>query len=91
MTDAALTAMSAYSGLLAEWAPVEISAPILLVRATQPMPGGLSDSQSAPVLDVDHTAVEAAGNHFTMMEDGADSTALAVQGWLASHLNGASR
>ncbi len=86
INDAALTAMSAYSGLLAQWTVPDIAAPILLVRASEPLPGIAVSAGSGPTLDLSHTAVDVGGNHFTMMDEHAERTAQAVQRWLESTL-----
>ncbi len=39
LTDARLTAMGGYLAMLAGWRPEPVSAPTLLARATQPLPG----------------------------------------------------
>jgi len=80
--DAGLMAMSIYSGLVSEWAPMQILTPVLLVRATQPMAGTPADGQWRTSLDFTHTAVDVPGDHFTVLEAHADSTAQAVQEWV---------
>jgi acyl transferase domain-containing protein/acyl carrier protein len=87
ISDAALTAMSAYGELLAGWAAVEIAVPILLVRAAEPIGGVDADGGSGPTLEVAHEVLEVPGNHFTMTEQWADSTAQAVEGWLVKQLD----
>ncbi|MEV2243858.1 type I polyketide synthase [Streptomyces sp. NPDC049970] len=84
MDAARLSAMSWYFNLLGGWRPGKLDAPVLLVRAGEPMPGG---EELAPELwqtgwsEADHV-VDVPGNHFTMMEDLAGSTAATVDAWL---------
>ncbi|WP_449335117.1 type I polyketide synthase [Streptomyces klenkii] len=79
-----LTAMGRYMHLFDNWAAPEIAAPTLLVRASEPMLAGAADGdgRAAPPEHVD-TTVEVAGNHYSMMEDHAGTTAAAVETWLA--------
>ncbi len=86
VSDAALTAMTVYGRFLAEWEPAQIGAPTLLMRASEPMFGGVAGEEWRTSLSVPHTAVEAPGNHFTMMEEHADTTARAVREWLEGTL-----
>jgi len=82
LSDARLTAMGAYLRLFGEWAPEEIAAPILLVRATEPLPGFSSDREWRSSWSSAHTVADAPGDHFTIMEEHADTTAEAVESWL---------
>ncbi len=85
IADAALTAMAAYSGFVIEREPSELRAPVLLVRASEPLPGAAAEREGwRASLDVPHTAVDVAGDHFTMMEAHAEATARAVQEWLSA-------
>ncbi|GLJ92931.1 hypothetical protein GCM10017589_55420 [Streptomyces poonensis] len=85
-----LTAMGRYLRLFDDWAAPETAAPTLLVRAGEPVPaaaGGDGDGRAAPPEHVD-TVVEVAGNHYSMLEDHAGTTAAAVDTWLARTLTG---
>ena len=88
MSDTRLTAMAAYSLLLEEWEPVELEAPTLLVQASEPMSpdSGNSDWKSSWSFAEETSAVP--GNHFTMMEDHADTTADALRNWLRTLSDG---
>ncbi|MGW2420706.1 type I polyketide synthase [Streptomyces sp. NPDC001709] len=79
-----LTAMGRYMRLFDDWAAPEIAAPTLLVRASEPMAAGAADGdgRAAPPEHVD-TTVEVTGNHYSMLEDHAGTTAAAVDSWLA--------
>ncbi len=82
MDDVGLTAMGGYGRLLAEWTPTEIACPTLLVQATQPMPGASEGADWRSSWSFPHGSVAVPGDHFTMMEEHADSTAQAVHEWL---------
>jgi thioesterase domain-containing protein/NAD(P)-dependent dehydrogenase (short-subunit alcohol dehydrogenase family)/acyl carrier protein len=82
ISDASLTAMSAYLRLLQEWRPGEMTTPTLLVRASEPMGGTPAERGWRASWDLPHTAVEVPGTHLTIMQEHASSTAQAVQGWL---------
>ncbi|MEU6594892.1 type I polyketide synthase, partial [Streptomyces sp. NPDC046881] len=86
-----LTAMGRYMRLFDDWAAPEIAAPTLLVRASEPMPSGAADGdgRAAPPEHVD-TIVEVPGNHYSMVEDHAATTAAAVDSWLADVVTDAS-
>jgi len=84
-----LSASSWYGDLLLDLEQREVTAPTLLVRACDPMPG------IDPDRGVDfwrtswqwaRTVVDVPGDHFTMMEGHADSTARAVADWLDARL-----
>ncbi|WP_374250709.1 alpha/beta fold hydrolase [Micromonospora sp. R77] len=84
MDSARLSAMSWYFNLLGDWTPPKLTAPVLLVRASRPMPGGegLSPQQWQTGWTEADEVVDVPGNHFTMMEDLAASTAGVVDDWL---------
>jgi thioesterase domain-containing protein len=90
MDAARLTAMSWYFDLLAEWrpAPLPPDVPVLLVRSSEPP---VPDAESRvgewrTSWESAHTVVDVPGDHFTMMEAHASSTAAAVQDWITRHL-----
>ncbi|MCX4547571.1 type I polyketide synthase [Streptomyces sp. NBC_01500] len=84
MDAARLSAMSWYFNLLGDWAPKQLAAPVLLVRAGEPMAGGesLAPEQWQTQWTAADTVVDVPGNHFTMMEDLAGTTARVVDDWL---------
>ncbi|MER5599757.1 SDR family NAD(P)-dependent oxidoreductase, partial [Streptomyces sp. NPDC002265] len=86
-----LTAMGRYMSLFDDWAAPWIAAPTLLVRASEPVPAGDGDGagRAAPPEHVD-TTVEVTGNHYSMLEDHAGTTAAAVDSWLADVVTDAS-
>ena len=79
VTDARLTAMGGYLRLLTDWEPVDSATPILVARTTEPLAG--FDRPPATWV-YPHDSVEVTGDHFTVLEEHADRTALAVHEWL---------
>ncbi|AXI80292.1 SDR family NAD(P)-dependent oxidoreductase [Peterkaempfera bronchialis] len=82
-----LTAMSWYIRMIGEWEPGALSSPVLLVRSSEPpLPadttGPLEPHQWQTSWDRAHTVLDVPGNHFTMMESHARSTAAATADWL---------
>jgi thioesterase domain-containing protein len=84
--DNRLLAMGAYFRLFGGWKPTAVKAPTLLVRAgerffdwSRPTNG---DWRS--YWDLEHTAIDVSGNHFSMMEEHASTTAQAVEDWLTA-------
>jgi len=77
-----LTAMSWYGELFAGWSPAPLRAPVLLVRASEPLAPELAGKDWQTVWKTAHTTLDVTGNHFTMMETHAQSTAQAVREWL---------
>ncbi|MFJ7996409.1 type I polyketide synthase [Streptomyces sp. NPDC096310] len=73
--DERLTAMGGYVRAFSTWEPAEISVPTLLVRA--------EENQWSSAWPHPHTAVDAPGDHFTMLETHAGETARLVQEWLS--------
>jgi acyl transferase domain-containing protein/thioesterase domain-containing protein len=90
LDDTRLTAMTAYFRLFAEWQPVELNAPVALVRATQPMPTMESDDPDRwqASWPSSHVAIDVPGNHFSILAEHADSTSQAVEEALAGLSSG---
>jgi thioesterase domain-containing protein/acyl carrier protein len=84
MDAARLSAMSWYFNLLGEWRPAPLTAPVLLVRAGEPMAraGELTAEQWQTGWSAADETVDVSGNHFTMMEDLAGVTARTVDAWV---------
>ncbi len=85
-TDARLTAMGAYIRLLAGWRPVEIAAPVLLLRAGEGMRDEGSEGERGASWSLFDAAIDVRGNHFTIMEEHSTATAQAVEDWLLNTL-----
>ncbi|MET7480654.1 type I polyketide synthase [Streptomyces sp. NPDC005648] len=87
MTEAQVTAQGAYLELFDGWEPRPVEAPVVLVRAAERMPQREGSAAEAPrgwstEWDFEHETLDAAGNHQTMMNEHAASTAAAVSDWL---------
>lgn len=84
-----LTAMSWYLHIVGAWSPDPLSCPVLLVRSSEPPVTGEPAGPLAPEewqasWDGADTVTDVPGNHFTMMEDHAGSTAKTVAAWMAA-------
>jgi thioesterase domain-containing protein len=73
--DARLTAMAHYLDLLTGWTPPAPAAPILALRAADPLAG---DGASA----AGHETREIPGDHFAIIEERAETTAREIGAWL---------
>ncbi|VVJ20837.1 Modular polyketide synthase [Amycolatopsis camponoti] len=88
MDVARLSAMSWYFRLMAGWEPAKLSVPLLLVRSSEPPVAGgrLAPEEWQTHWDTADFVVDVPGNHFTMVEDHAATTAETVRGWLGTTL-----
>lgn len=89
MDSARLTAMSWYVAMIGEWEPDPLECPVLLVRSSEPpVPAEPGEEMRPEEWQTSwhraHTVLDVPGNHFTMMEDHARSTAGATDGWLTA-------
>ncbi|HEX5851787.1 MAG TPA: alpha/beta fold hydrolase, partial [Solirubrobacteraceae bacterium] len=78
-----LTAMNAYLELLRSWREEPIDAPVLLLRATEPMKGLDATEDWRASWPLQHTAVDVPGDHLTMMSAHIASTVAAIREWLS--------
>ncbi|MEU0692428.1 alpha/beta fold hydrolase [Streptomyces niveus] len=79
-----LAAMSRYSELILDRSPGALTAPVLFVRPAESFTSGGADTDDwRSGWDADHTLREVPGNHFTLLEESATTTAVAVDDWLA--------
>ncbi|UFQ14094.1 MULTISPECIES: type I polyketide synthase [Streptomyces] len=74
-----LTAMAGYFALFADWKPVQLAAPTLYLRARDPLPG----AEPAPPWSLPHAEVTVPGDHFSVLEEHAATTASALHSRLA--------
>ncbi|AQW50870.1 type I polyketide synthase [Streptomyces violaceusniger] len=81
--DTRLLAMGAYFRLFGQWRPKEVKTPTLLVRAGERLFDWSRHGDWRSYWQLPHTALDVPGNHFTMMEEHAGTTARAVADWLA--------
>ncbi|MFF3729192.1 SDR family NAD(P)-dependent oxidoreductase [Streptomyces sp. NPDC002476] len=77
-----LTAMARYFELFDDWKPAPLACPTLYVRARDPLPG----TESAPDWSLPHAEVTVPGDHFTVLEEHARTTALAIHRWLGGRV-----
>uniref|UniRef100_UPI002F915322 type I polyketide synthase n=1 Tax=Streptomyces atratus TaxID=1893 RepID=UPI002F915322 len=77
-----LTAMAGYFELFRDWKPAPLACPTLYVRARDPLPG----AEPAPDWNRPHAEITVPGDHFTMLEEHARTTALAIHQWLGGRL-----
>jgi thioesterase domain-containing protein len=81
--DATLAAMGAYMRLFSGWRPPPLDVPALLVRAAEPteeMTAATPDWRST--WPQPHDSATVPGDHFTLMENHAATTAAAMRTWL---------
>jgi polyketide synthase 7 len=78
--DSWVTAMLHYETFA--WPFTELPAPVLFVRAGEPLESWPADWDWQPVWPYDHTAVITRGNHFTMLEEHAPHTAGLMRDWM---------
>ncbi|MFD5898821.1 type I polyketide synthase [Streptomyces sp. NPDC060366] len=79
-----LAAMSRYSELILDRSPGALTAPVLFVRPAESFTSAGPDTDDWRAgWDADHTLREVPGNHFTLLEESATTTAVAVDDWLA--------
>ncbi|MEU0537599.1 SDR family NAD(P)-dependent oxidoreductase [Amycolatopsis tolypomycina] len=86
--DAWLTALAHYYAF--DWRGLpRLDVPALLVRAADPVPGSTVDGTGSPwEFSRVVTTLTVPGDHFTMMREHAESTARAVEWWLAEQQGG---
>ncbi|GAA4601309.1 acyl transferase domain-containing protein/thioesterase domain-containing protein/acyl carrier protein [Actinoplanes octamycinicus] len=80
--DNRLTAMAGYFRLFREWAPEPIETPVLLVRASEPLPSWRDKQDWRSTWAQPHSELDAPGDHFTMMETHAGETARLIHDWV---------
>ncbi|MEY9911166.1 acyl transferase domain-containing protein/thioesterase domain-containing protein/acyl carrier protein [Catenulispora sp. MAP12-49] len=79
------TRLSAYMWLtefFADWSPEPLPIPTLLARATEPLRPELGTGTWQTRLDTVSAVVDVPGNHFSMMDEHAATTARSVHDWL---------
>ena len=86
--DDRLTAMGTYMRLLAEWEPQQIQARTLLVQADESLLGIADQKRSESSWEIPLESVKTRGDHFTMIEEHAESTARAIERWLVAAIEG---
>ncbi|MGK5641516.1 type I polyketide synthase [Streptomyces sp. URMC 126] len=87
--DLSVAALGAYTRLARGRRPEPTDVPTLLLRATDPLPaipGGSGAPPGAPRASwpVAHTAVDVPGDHWSVTEEHAGTTAEAIRAWLST-------
>ncbi|MCF3107073.1 SDR family NAD(P)-dependent oxidoreductase, partial [Streptomyces roseoverticillatus] len=77
--DLSLAALGAYTRMTRGWRPEPADVPTLLVRAAERLPELPAASWPSP-----HSAVTVPGDHWSMNEEHAPTTAEAIRSWLSS-------
>ncbi|MGW6236764.1 thioesterase domain-containing protein [Streptomyces sp. NPDC055094] len=86
LTGAQLTGQGGYVPVFSDWEPEPLDAPTLYVHATFPpgVPKAVKTEDAwQPTWPFPTEDADVPGDHFTIMEDHSESTALAVRAWLA--------
>ncbi|GII95973.1 type I polyketide synthase [Sinosporangium siamense] len=85
-SDASLTTMGWYGRILADWRPRPIGGRTLVIRAEEPLRGTVVDPTGR--LDwrafwpLPHESADVPGDHFTVLEEHAETTVQAVREWV---------
>ncbi|MEU9336962.1 beta-ketoacyl synthase N-terminal-like domain-containing protein [Streptomyces sp. NPDC048290] len=83
LSDDGLTTMGGYLRTFGPWRPRPVTTPTLLLRATAPLPGTPAEpGDTRAFWRLPHTATDIPGDHFSVLEDHAPTTAAAVEDWL---------
>ncbi|MEV7020317.1 SDR family NAD(P)-dependent oxidoreductase [Streptomyces sp. NPDC093991] len=82
LDSARLTAMGAYLRLFDDWKPEPVRTPALFVRAGEPVTDTVPGDGWRLSWPLPNTTREVPGDHFSMMQSGAVTTAEAVDAWL---------
>ena len=84
LNDCRLTAMGAYVRLLSAWRPAEIAVPTLCVKASESLRGAAEEIESEQRWEPGGEVLEAPGDHLTMMDEHAGTTAGVIGEWLST-------
>ncbi|MEJ2870706.1 SDR family NAD(P)-dependent oxidoreductase [Actinomycetospora sp. OC33-EN08] len=84
--DTRLTATGAWFDLLKEWVPSPNVVPTLLVRASEPLGPWTHEEGWQSRWPYEHTAVDAPGNHFSMLTEHSPEAAELVHDWLRAEV-----
>ncbi|WP_394827510.1 type I polyketide synthase [Pendulispora albinea] len=86
-TDDQLTAMAGYFDQFEHWKPESIQAPIVLIRATEPIPEWKAEDVQEEfwkaTWDIPLEILDVPGDHFTLMNEQVETTADILRGWFA--------
>jgi len=83
-----LIALGAYLRMMDTWVLEPHDVPTLLVRATEALPNRTGSASPGLRFHAEwnypHETVDVPGNHFTLMEEHAQTTAIAIKSWIAN-------
>ncbi len=85
-----MSAMGWYFRLFADWNPTPVTAPTLLVRATEPLSGAPKDKTDdrdwRSSWPFPHDVADVTGDHFSIMEQHCGPTGARIRRWLDDHI-----
>ncbi|MFL5913046.1 MAG: type I polyketide synthase [Gaiellaceae bacterium] len=82
--DDSLLAMGTYMRLFPEWRPARHEAPVLWLRASEPLVEGLDEADRLPPsFPAPEAVVDISADHFTVIQDSADAAARAAEAWFS--------
>jgi thioesterase domain-containing protein/aryl carrier-like protein len=87
--DARLTASAFYLRLLGQLELASLASPVLLLGAAEAIGGDPGDAEWRPRWEQPHELLEVPGNHLSMMDAQAETTADAISRWLDTALGDA--
>ncbi|MGW4124176.1 type I polyketide synthase [Nocardia sp. NPDC004711] len=89
--DERLTAMGTYNRLFLDWRATPVRTPIQLLRSQTPLPGTRTDGPRdwRAFWPVPHGTADIPGDHFTVLEEDATTTAAALREWIGALENSA--
>ncbi|MET8429799.1 type I polyketide synthase [Nocardia sp. NPDC004860] len=89
--DERLTAMGTYNRLFLDWRATPVRTPIQLLRSQTPLPGTRTDGPRdwRAFWPVPHGTADIPGDHFTVLEEDATTTAAALREWIGTLENSA--
>nr|WP_019926733.1 type I polyketide synthase [Nocardia sp. BMG111209] len=84
--DERLTTMGTYNRIFLDWRAAPVRAPIRLLRSSTPLPGTRLDGPRdwRAFWPVPHDTTDIPGDHFTVLEEDAPTTAAALREWIES-------
>jgi acyl transferase domain-containing protein/acyl-CoA synthetase (AMP-forming)/AMP-acid ligase II/thioesterase domain-containing protein/acyl carrier protein len=83
--DSVLAAIGAYNRIFLSWHPEPVATPTLLVRALRPTPAMAASADAddwRTSWPAAHDVVDVPGDHLTMMQEHAETTASAIRTWI---------
>ncbi|MEV6028402.1 acyltransferase domain-containing protein [Streptomyces sp. NPDC052036] len=87
LDDQRLVAMGGYFRVFAHWTPGPLKTPVLLLRATDDVPGAAPGGRGAG-WEHAHHVIDVPGDHFSMLDEHHRTTADAIASWLRTEVRG---